>query len=111
MKTTLEILKEARALIEDPARWTRKIYARDEQGFGVSETDPEAVCFCSLGAIAKVSGVPTYQLSNVPTYQLSTPFHFLGYDPVVLINDTRGHAAVLRLFDLAIAAEEATVVR
>jgi hypothetical protein len=46
-------LRAARALIEDPKRWTQGWYGRSANGLPVDREslNKEAVCFCSLGAL------------------------------------------------------------
>lgn len=54
--TPLEIMKEAREILTNPAQWTQGVYARDEAGCGVNWEDEAATCFCALGAIRKAGG-------------------------------------------------------
>ena len=51
MITVLEILKKARELLSDPARWTKRSWARDIYGRPRSYDEPDAACFCSVGAV------------------------------------------------------------
>lgn len=55
-KSAVEVLTEARELITPPERWTRGWYARDAEGREVDATDPNAVCFCSIGALCRAEG-------------------------------------------------------
>lgn len=55
-KTALEVLQRARALIKKPENWTKHSYARTEDGDSVWWTNPNATCFCGLGAIRRASG-------------------------------------------------------
>lgn len=52
--TPQEALLKAAALIEQPGRWTQGSYAKDRNGFPVSHTSKEAICFCMMGAVYKV---------------------------------------------------------
>lgn len=52
MADALTVLREARALLADPDRWTQHVFARDAHG---EPTDPEgrhACCWCLRGAVA-----------------------------------------------------------
>src|SRR5690606_15733206 len=55
MKPPAQILREARGLIADPARWTQGASARDEFDDMVEPCDYRAVRFCALGALLRVS--------------------------------------------------------
>ena len=100
----LQIVETARALIADEQHWCRGHLAQDENGVAVSPTSANAVKRCGLGAVIAAA------------YELTHDFdaaHDLGhcalrprYGPATLIhvNDGRGHAAVLALFDEVIAA-------
>lgn len=55
-KTPKQILLEAAELIEQPGKWTQGAFARDHGGDGTAFCDPDAVCWCAEGAIAKVAG-------------------------------------------------------
>lgn len=104
--TTLETLKAARELISDPDRWTTKASARDAEGRHVHACDPDAVSWCALGAIVRSVGTrddlhdndyasnAAIRLSNALTRDDSR---------VATVNDEQGHAAILALFDKAIA--------
>ena len=50
--TPTEILIAAREKIEHG--WTQKTYARSVDGDGVVYNSPEAVCWCSIGAICAI---------------------------------------------------------
>lgn len=47
----LEHLKETRAMIATPERWTQQTYARNRAGHSVSQDDPSAVQWCLVGAL------------------------------------------------------------
>ena len=62
--TPLEILKSARELLSDEARWTKWAFATPvvlaKRGDAVSSlppSDPEARCFCVAGALMKAGGI------------------------------------------------------
>ena len=104
--TTLDTLRAARALIADPSRWNGDGgYARDRRGRIVAPCSPNAVRWCALGAIDHEAArrFGNYQAATTPLYRVAD-------DCISFINDNQGHAAVLALFDRAIAAEEAKAV-
>ena len=93
---TREILVAARELISEPERWTQGEHARDLNGRRVSPGGPNAVCWCSLGALEKVAdGSPPHVAHAVLQYAVRTR--------VSQFNDGTDHAAVLAMFDRAIA--------
>ena len=47
----ITILRDARKLIERPENWARGDYAFDRHGALCAPTDPNAVCWCLLGAV------------------------------------------------------------
>jgi hypothetical protein len=100
----LQIVERARALIADESRWCRGELARDVNGVGVCPTSDMAMKRCGLGALIMAA----YQITNDRrgVYDLAIkamrPLH--GSATLVNVNDVRGHAAVLALFDEVIAA-------
>ena len=104
MSTTAAKLREARALIEDPERWTTREYARDAEGGALDDgAEPAAVCWCAVGALDRVTGEPV-DLLHDPAYRLLAKV--ASYE-VTRTNDRHGHAAVLRMYDRAIELAEA----
>ena len=97
--TTVEILRAARELISDPARWTRGKYGATATGNHVRGDDPQAIRWCAYGAIEKVVGNSSWDAEMI----LSEAAH---PHVVIHINDELGHAAVLDLYDRAIALAE-----
>lgn len=109
--TTIHILKEARELLSDPQRWTQKVYARNEGGSSTREIQ-KAVCWCPLGALAKVGGMNTPLDAGIILYDAqlrlaATTLRSAMGGNIALFNDRRSHAAVLRAFDNAIQMMEA----
>jgi len=43
-------------LLEDPARWTRGVFAKTPEGYACNSDCPEAACWCLSGAINRVHG-------------------------------------------------------
>lgn len=106
--TTLEILKAARALIENPSHWAKGELAYDAMNRACEPDSPHATGFCTEGALARVAGdYPNYRLAlKLLGTRLPEPF---GSTPVFEWQDRSNttHADVLALFDRTIAAEEA----
>ena len=102
--TRVQILERARALIADERHWCPGDLARDACGFPVSPTDGRAVQRCALGALLaaahELSGDFTlaFNLATTATHPL------VGATALTHINDAEGHATVLQLLDLAVAA-------
>lgn len=93
-----ETLIKAKALITDPKNWTQGAYARTGDGVPVPLSHSAAVCFCSMGAIRRISG------------ELGAPYQALKReigpsDMVCEYNDSHTHEEVLALFDKAIEAQ------
>lgn len=100
--TVLEALKAARELISVPERWTQGVYARGPDGRPVHPDDPEATCFCALGAVLRVGGKCRWDKFVNPLYiETECTQH-----TVAGVNDDLGHPAVMALFDRVIAKLE-----
>jgi hypothetical protein len=54
-KEVAKVLTKARAILEDMG-WAQGTLAKDVNGFQVGLHNPEATCFCSIGAICKAIG-------------------------------------------------------
>ena len=100
----LQIVERARTLIADESRWCRCELARDANGVGVCPTSDSATKRCGLGALIMAA----YRITNDRrqahdlAIKAMRPLH--GSATLVNVNDVRGHAAVLALFDEVIAA-------
>ena len=100
----IQIVKRARALIADEEHWCRGELARDAKGVGICPMSDSATKRCGLGALIMAA----YQITNDRrqahdlAIQAMRPLH--GSVALVNVNDVRGHAAVLALFDEVIAA-------
>ena len=100
----VQIAETARTLIADEQHWCRRHLAEDVNGVSVSPTSANAVKHCGLGAVI----AEAHQLTHNPDaayqigYQALRPRY--GSATLIHVNDTRGHAAVLALFDEVIAA-------
>lgn len=107
METVSQILKDARALIEDPKRWTQGAFARTATLLPIGPIQPKATCWCALGAITKVSKERTalgHRMSiAIECAIVELPDDFNSIDS---FNDNTTHDKVLTLFDRAIARAE-----
>jgi hypothetical protein len=100
----LQIVERARALIAHQSHWCRGELARDANGGGVCPMSDSATRRCGLGALIMAA----YRITNDRrqahdlAIKAMRPLH--GSATLVNVNDVRGHAAVLALFDEVIAA-------
>ncbi len=98
-----QIVERARALIENERHWCRNELARDANGRSVDPADQKAVRRCGLGALTAAA----YEITNnrCQAHDLAIaalrPLH--GSTTLVMINDIRGHSAVLALLDEVLA--------
>ena len=99
-----QIVERARALIADESHWCRGELARDAKGLGACPMSGEAVKRCGLGALimAAYQIIPDHRQACDLGIKAMRPLH--GTATLVNVNDARGHAAVLALFDEVIAA-------
>ena len=49
----LAITLQTKELLKTPEQWTKKAFARDANNSTVLNIDPEATCFCAMGAMGK----------------------------------------------------------
>ena len=98
----LQILEAARALIEDEQHWCRGVLAQDEWGNSVVPTNVRADRRCGLGALIAAA----YQFTGDydQAMALGTSVVRRSCARIVGVNDAKGHAAMLALFDEAIEA-------
>ena len=121
MKTTVQILEEAKALIDTPEKWVQGAYASYQPGrvesgdFNQAHMPMEAgaTCFCIKGALARTDGVnmePYYVVSeDHPTLKKALRFVEAALSPqwygeIAKFNDaeTTKHADVMDVLDKAI---------
>lgn len=99
---TVEVLKAAKALISDPAKWTQRSYARNAGGFSTCPTNGDAECWCSVGAIECVAG--NSDLCLIAESKLCAA---IGGGGIIRFNDMHTHSEVMAAFDRAIELAEA----
>ena len=94
LKSKLDALIAARAIIADEAHWTRGDFAKDSMGYSADSTSNEAVCWCSIGALEKASD--TGSISAMIELNRTVQGSMSEY------NDTHSHAEVLAVWDSTI---------
>jgi hypothetical protein len=100
----VQIVERARALIADEQHWCRCELARDARGAGVCPTSVTAVKRCGLGALIAAAYEITGDHLTAHDFAIRAVQPLYGTATLVRVNDMRGHAAVLALFDEVIAA-------
>jgi hypothetical protein len=100
-----EFYRAARQLIADEKHWTQSALARDRSGYLVPANDPEAVCWCIVGACCKIAG-PDPNYIGETAWRLFFP-ELCDIVPFPEdINDKGTHADVLYLLEQAEARAE-----
>ena len=97
MQTTKEILVAARAIIANKENWTQDAYARDKYGVSIGVNCSNAVYFCSIGAIRKITMSPFDAMEVLRKHM---------EDSIIAFNDGHTHKEVLAAWDEAIASLE-----
>jgi hypothetical protein len=100
MTSPLESLKAARALLTDPAKWTRGAFARNEDGCSVPPGSDNAVAWCAEGALLRCT---FYTKEAFGFLAMSGPERFGIPD---YNDDLETHAELLAWFDRAILLAE-----
>ena len=103
-----QVLMNARALISSHAHWTRSKLACTADGRRVEPHDPSAAKWCAMGAILRAAydlvgdGEEARRIGDEIDKRICPTLWRLGGLPA--INDVRGHAAVLAVFDKGLQA-------
>ncbi|MBB5762119.1 hypothetical protein HNR01_001739 [Methylorubrum rhodesianum] len=106
-----DILRAARARIEDPKNWLRGGLAADATGWAVQPWWGDAVCWCAVGAVrADRAQYDANDLEQAEATLRSASYELFSR-PAPDTNDDLGHAAVMQMYDAAIAAAEAEAGR
>lgn len=106
--TPLQLLVEARALIADRQNWTVAYEARAFDDTPVDPLDHRACKFCALGALRRVRRNhnlhASYGFPATAAYTALTRacLELNGEELLSVVNDWRGHAAALAVYDAAI---------
>lgn len=96
MTQVTQILQAARDLIAKPENWTQDDFARAADGSGVAPHSDEAVCWCSLGAINKVS--PPVEDNQTKKLAKILLRNAMGTS-IAAFNDTHTHEEVIAAWD------------
>src|SRR5262249_26258871 len=100
----VQIVERARALVANEQHWCRRYLALDINGVVVSPTSANAVKRCGLGAVIAAAYELTHDFDAAHQLGHEAMRPRYGAATVIHVNDVRGHAAVLALFDEVIAA-------
>ena len=100
----IQIVERARALIANEEHWCRGDLARDANGVGVCPTSDSATKRCGLGALIMAAYRITNDRRAAHDLAIKAMRPLRGSATLVNVNDVRGHAAVLAMFDEVIAA-------
>lgn len=110
MNKNVEVLKLAKSYIDKPEKWTKNTDARDRDGIPVFPDDPEAVCFCTFGALKRAAQFKKVALNPVsaiirPIISLRTG---ISGSSITSSNDQdeTTHKMVMESFDEAIKRAE-----
>jgi len=101
---TRPIIERARALIADENHWCRAALARDVRGWQVDPTDAKAHRRCAFGALIAAAFDLVADVKQAHNLADAVAREVSGPSSLINTNDTEGHAAVLALFDKALAA-------
>ena len=99
----IQIVERARVLIADERNWCHHHFA-EVNGVTVSPISASAVKRCGLGALIAAAYQFTHDLDAASQLGHEALRPRYGPATVIHVNDTRGHAAVLALFDEVISA-------
>ena len=98
-----EFLIKAKAVIADPKHWTQGRYAQDAEGQDVGPAKPDAVCWCSVGALSKVAYEENAHGARFEaTKYLAEVAVEYGYNGIPNFNDSSSHEAVMKAWDEAV---------
>lgn len=106
-RETAAVLRAARAKIENPDAWTRGAFARNQDGLLRDAQDSDACAWCAMGAVRAVSSGRGDQVRDHALRMLHCAAVQLDDSGIASFNDTRTHADVLKMFNLAIQLGEA----
>lgn len=104
MTQVVKLLQDARNLISKPENWTQEDFAKKVDGSGTYYRNDEAVCWCSLGALTKVS--PPVEDSQTKKHAKLLLREAMD-GPIAMFNDSHTHEEVLAAWDKAIEAAKA----
>jgi len=101
-----EVLKQARELISNEGRWCQGELAETAQGAIVNPSSINAYRWCAEGALCKVLNIDDIDFNNdsfsLLNLAIKKEFPELKGKVLFHLNDDKGHAAVLKVYDRAI---------
>ena len=100
----LQIVEQARSLIADEQYWCRGQLAEDARGLTVLPTSANAVRRCGLGAVIAAAFKLTQNYDAAYAIAQNALRPYCALSTLVHVNDERGHAAVIALFDEVISS-------
>jgi hypothetical protein len=100
---SVRIAERARDIIADQEHWCRGSFARGKGGVSVTVQDGSARRYCAMGALILAAFELTGDIGQARELAYSVASKISGTGSLVVVNDHQGHAAVLALFDKAIA--------
>lgn len=103
--SVLSTLEAGLALIRDESRFWKGEYAITADGMEVCGSNPEAVCWCSEGALQYVLDDWEIESSDDGAGALRALSRAMGNTVVSMFNDNHTHAEVVAAWEAAIAAE------
>jgi len=97
MSKVYELLTKAQSLISDPSHWTKGTFARNKDGEPRMDDEADATCWCSMGALRKVTSAGITQEYPRAIIILSQA----ADEHIVKFNDSHTHAEVMAVWDKA----------
>lgn len=105
MTTIYETLVAAKNLISNPDNWTQEAVARDSHGADTYSLNTDAVCWCSIGALHKVTKNNSLVITSAAKHlRFVLEQEHKDYDGIAHFNDSHTHAEVMAFWNKAIAA-------
>jgi hypothetical protein len=105
--SVVDVLRAARERISDPERWTTGYYARNAYGDEVVANSPAACQWCAVGAVLAETDLDLGLSLHLSPLAKAAKEYLDRAGPVLDVNDDRGHAATLELYEQAIELAEA----
>lgn len=107
MSEVRDILNAAADLLEKPGAWTQGYYANRDDGGHTDALSDDAVCWCSLGAIARVAGAYPESDRGGPAFEAADVLEKVVGSYVADFNDKTGRTQAEVVAAFRKAAEEA----
>ena len=101
-----QIIEGALHLLSEEEHWTRCSMARNSEGYPCSVWDPAAVRFCAVGALWRAAEL-TDDLDVFAVVERTAQQVVASNgraDALQTLNDVEGHAAVVGMLQVALAA-------